>query len=153
MDREAWCAAVHGVAKRRTRLSNWTESTRTCWLIAQSARQPKEETHWTLVKLKNWMWLKGKYMENKQSPVSTTAPGWGGTIWQWIKPGHWMECPCIWKLDLNENMTWNPSCEVIKKNADGLLVLRCLLFSWAPVDKLVCDFIQIKLKILSWKKR
>ena len=33
MDREAWRAAIHGVAKSRTRLSNWTELN---WRILQS---------------------------------------------------------------------------------------------------------------------
>ena len=33
MDREAWSAAVHGVAKSRTRLSNWTDCPHTPELI------------------------------------------------------------------------------------------------------------------------
>ena len=33
MDREAWHAAVHGVAKSRTQLSNWTELYWNKWLV------------------------------------------------------------------------------------------------------------------------
>ena len=38
MDREAWCVAIHGVAKSRTQLSNWTELNRTEYSIVYMYR-------------------------------------------------------------------------------------------------------------------
>ena len=49
MDREAWCAVVHGVTKSWTRLSNWTEShmeDAKMWCLMTQL--------WVIITLKGW---------------------------------------------------------------------------------------------------
>ena len=45
MDREAWCAAVHGVAKSRTRLNDWTELNWTEGALPQGLRSSTSNTY------------------------------------------------------------------------------------------------------------
>ena len=61
MDREAWSAAVHGVAKNWTRLSNWTELkqfTSTYEHTISSLKTTAEESNWRPLSLRmTWLWL------------------------------------------------------------------------------------------------
>ena len=58
MDREAWHAAIHGVAKSRTRLSGWTELSHFNYSIKQPRRQGISDRMWDSV-LK-WFYLNFK---------------------------------------------------------------------------------------------
>ena len=42
MDREAWCTMIHGVAKSRTRLSDWTELNWTCLMRKKGQHERKK---------------------------------------------------------------------------------------------------------------
>ena len=46
MDRESWRAAVHGVTKSRTQLSNWTEGIRTVVKLGKLMKRRSEKYLW-----------------------------------------------------------------------------------------------------------
>ena len=62
MDREAWCAVIHGVAKSRTWLSNWTELNDTVKRNFLNMLSPKEIFSEPLISLQKGLHIREKYI-------------------------------------------------------------------------------------------
>ena len=68
MDREAWCAAIHGVAKSRTWLSDWTELD--AWKIKQHILKGSMRQRIPHRENENIFWgdLKSNQIQQKKNP-------------------------------------------------------------------------------------
>ena len=104
MDREAWRAAVHGVVKSQTHLSNWTElikrnklelvlerwmnleSVNTEWTKSERERHTSNSKAyiWDLERWYWWTYLQGssRDLDIENRLVNTAREGEGGTNWE-----------------------------------------------------------------------
>ena len=103
MDREAWCAVVHAVAKSRTRLSDWAELTEQ---KAMLSGRPNGMNEWLSSKaLVGWMKDSGGYSLFHICHVKLNVS-------IWIQGQNWMESKTqdtYWDISkaLNTQLNWS----------------------------------------------
>ena len=79
MDREAWRAAIHGVAKSRTRLSNWTELS--WWDAKEEMRKLKRKVMHGLHGLM-YLWTSAMFGENGgEFCLCPSSPFWRNKVY------------------------------------------------------------------------
>ena len=74
-DREAWHAAIHGVAKNQTRLSDWTEMN---WIYLQSLQLFDK---WWLIDLQSYLYL---YSCTRNQDLKDFATRYLGILITWV---------------------------------------------------------------------
>ena len=68
IDREAWHAAVHGVAKSRTRLSDWTDTdAKGSFMTDQHGLYDKLKSSWIISKREMVIFTRPLFLYNYQS--------------------------------------------------------------------------------------
>jgi len=94
MDREAWHAAVHGVAKSRTRLSDWTELNWTDWTPLVSEQIFQEQ----LFRPREWNDIFKVLMKKNASPEYSIQQSYKGevkTFWDTTAEGVYHHQTCL----------------------------------------------------------
>ena len=116
MDREALCAAVHGVAKSQTRLSNWSELNWTFLALKNNIQKGRKNTKTQIfrgvdrpVQFRRWSsntlatcceelthWKRPWCWERLKAGGEGDDRGWGGWMasptrwtWVWAGSGNW----------------------------------------------------------------
>ena len=107
MDREAWRAAIHGVTKSRTRLSDWTD-----WMLILFQFPASDSVIWLLLLL-----------PCLRPPI--------------IKPEFWMSVSDLWIRDavkiFMKHLLWEQGvCKVLQWNVISYLMLSAFLLTWCP---------------------
>ena len=103
MDREAWHAAIHGVAKSRTRLSDWTE----LMLIACHNKQVsllKQTNSDQILWLASWL-SKGFQRQSPNSTLLECDKTHVGSMWKaWTHPRSYRILPLLVSVKIHPHL-------------------------------------------------